>query len=79
MEKCDAIIVGAVIAGLGVGGILQDKGLKTAVFEKIKGAGLIARRTARSGRPADQSGRRRPYIPARPFLSVVDGDLPWLR
>lgn len=39
MEKYDAIIVGAGIAGLGVGGILQDKGYKTAVFEKSKVVG----------------------------------------
>ncbi len=36
MEKYDAIIVGAGIAGLGVGGMLQDRGFKTAVFEKSK-------------------------------------------
>lgn len=39
MEKHDAIIVGAGIAGLGVGSLLQDKGLKTAVFEKSKVVG----------------------------------------
>lgn len=39
MEKYDAIIVGAGIAGLGVGGMLQDKGFKTAVFEKSKVVG----------------------------------------
>ena len=39
MEKYDAIIVGAGIAGLGVGSLLQDKGLKTAVFEKSKVVG----------------------------------------
>ncbi|NPU85969.1 MAG: NAD(P)/FAD-dependent oxidoreductase [Syntrophaceae bacterium] len=39
MGKYDAIIVGAGIAGLGVGSLLQDKGLKTAVFEKSKVVG----------------------------------------
>ena len=39
MEKYDAILVGAGIAGLGVGSLLQDKGLKTAVFEKSKVVG----------------------------------------
>ncbi len=39
MSKFDVIIVGAGIAGLGVGGLLQDKGLKTIIIEKGKVSG----------------------------------------
>ena len=39
MEKYDVIIIGAGIAGLGVGGMLHNKGFKTAVFEKSKVVG----------------------------------------
>lgn len=39
MSNYDVIIVGAGIAGLGVGGILQDHGLKTMILEKSKIAG----------------------------------------
>ena len=39
MEHYDAIIVGAGIAGLGVAGILQDRGMKTAVIERSETLG----------------------------------------
>lgn len=39
MEQYDAIVIGAGIAGLGVAGILQSKGIKTLVLEKSKMVG----------------------------------------
>lgn len=39
MSSYDVIIIGGGIAGLGVGGILQDNGLKTVILEKSKVAG----------------------------------------
>ena len=39
MDYYDAIIVGAGIAGLGVAGLLQDKGMKTKVVERSKVVG----------------------------------------
>jgi len=39
MQKYDAVIVGAGIAGLGVAGLLQKSGIKTLVLEKSKSPG----------------------------------------
>ena len=48
MNYYDAIIVGAGTAGLGVAGLLQDKGLKTMVIEKSK---ILGGRNKTSERP----------------------------
>lgn len=46
VAECDVIVVGAGIAGLGVAGLLQRKGLKTLVLEKSETPGGRARTEA---------------------------------
>lgn len=82
-EKYDAIIVGAGIAGLGVGGILQDKGFKTLVLEKSKAVGGRSRTFDLPGGWKVDTGTHcidlGKYSACASLLKELGTDIPWSR
>ena len=83
MSNYDVIIIGAGIAGLGVGGILQDNGLKTLILEKSKIAGGRCKTfdfpggwKVDSGTHAIDDGE---YSACGKLLEKVGKKIPWTR
>ena len=83
MDNYDAIIIGAGIAGLGAGGLLQDRGLKTLVIERGATAGGRAQTFAipggwriDTGTHCVDMGR---YSTCANLLKALGIDIPWSR
>ena len=83
MDRYDAIILGAGIAGLGVGALLQGKGLKTLVLEKSKTPGgrcktfhLPGGWKVDSGTHAVDLGK---YSACATLLKRLGKEIPWSR
>lgn len=80
MVNYDAIVIGAGIAGLGVAGLLQMKGLKTVVFEKSRIPGGRCKTFDLDGWKVD-SGTHcvdlGTHSPCAVLLSKLNREIPW--
>ena len=83
MEKYDAIVIGAGIAGLGVAGLLQGAGLKTVLLEKSKAPGGRSKTYELPGGWRVDTGTHcvdlGEHSPCAALLRTLGREIPWSR